>query len=226
MSIQTETIADTARAEFAALVGAKDWARARGLTLRRLACAPTDEERFIWLNNLSVVEWGRGRHAEALVTLDEAAPFGEKVFDHFLLGNHHNNRALPLRALGRLRESADEYGMAAVHYEIAGRRDRQAIVLNNLAVLMIEGHRADEAAVKADEARKILAGIGLYQLAAEAARTLAEAYAILAAAEAKRFSSPRPCQAATGGSPGTQAGGPGSGAWAAGFEIETWPPRG
>jgi tetratricopeptide (TPR) repeat protein len=112
---------------------------------------------------LTVVEASAGRHADALRVLTETAPLLEKVTNHALRGNFHNERALILRRLGTAENSPDyfdraiiEHTAAIFHYEQAGDERYKATNENNLAFLLYKLGRYSETHAHLNRARRVL----------------------------------------------------------------------
>jgi tetratricopeptide (TPR) repeat protein len=181
----TDTVAETARAEFARLDAAKDWPAARDLALSALALSDTRLDRFVWLCNLSVALWGLCRFRAAHSALNAAAQLLTHVSDPWLLGNYHNNRALA--HLGRRRRKGVCAELAAAfveldeaerQYEAAGARDKQAMVANNVGCLYVEAGEPDRAIPYLNRAAGIYDALGeaYDRQLGEVYKSLAEAY--------------------------------------------------
>jgi DNA-binding NtrC family response regulator len=120
------------------------------------------EQRARALLNSTMVEISTMHFDEALRLMTMAAPLFDKINNHVLKGNFHNQLALVLRKLGTLERRPDytdraivEYAAASYHYERAGNERYRASVENNLAFLLFTIGNFPEAHKHLDRAKRL-----------------------------------------------------------------------
>ncbi|HEV8431085.1 MAG TPA: tetratricopeptide repeat protein [Pyrinomonadaceae bacterium] len=123
-----------------------------------LSRASSVENRVRILINRAIVEIFSNRLDEALNHLSEAAPLLEEIDDHATHGRYHMQRAIAFKRLGR-RDNLDraliENAAASFHLEQARHARYLARVENNIAGILMELQRFDEALEHLNKARQI-----------------------------------------------------------------------
>ena len=111
---------------------------------------------------LTIVEGSANRFSDALRILTEYAPLFEKITNHTIKGNYHNNLAVFLRNLGASENREDyldrafvEYEAASYHFEQAGHMPFYALVENNLGFILYKAGKYAESHTHLDRARRI-----------------------------------------------------------------------
>lgn len=146
--------------------GAFDEARAMLAEARQRQLPEGSEQKARVLLNLAVVERSATRLDDALRIHLEAAPLFERITNHALKGNYHNQFALVLRAVGTAYKREDyldraliEYTAASYHYEQARNSRYRAAVENNLGFLFLSKNRITEAREHLEHARRLYVGL-------------------------------------------------------------------
>ena len=124
-----------------------------------LSRATTVENRVRILINKAIVEIFSNRNDEALKQLSQVAPLLEQIDDHATHGRYHMQRALAFKRLGgqeNLDRALIENAAASFHLEQAGHTRYVARVQNNIAFILIEFGRYDEALEHLNNARQVL----------------------------------------------------------------------
>jgi tetratricopeptide (TPR) repeat protein len=128
--------------------------------LERLAAGGNTKARA--LLKLATVEWSAGRCNVALAILMDNANVFEKVSNHTIRGNYHNELAIVLRNLATSEKRADyfkraiiEYAEADRHFKLAHNVVFRADVKNNLGFLLFKLLRFKEAHEHLDQARRL-----------------------------------------------------------------------
>jgi tetratricopeptide (TPR) repeat protein len=110
----------------------------------------------------AIVEWGAGKHKDALGILTRYAPLFEKIKSHSIKGGYHNQLAIAFRNLAPSEKREDyldrafiEYAAASYHFEQAGHTRYRANVENNLGFLHFKAGRLKEAHEHLDRARRL-----------------------------------------------------------------------
>lgn len=118
------------------------------------------------LLKLITVEWSASRYNVALEILTDNAFLFERVTNHTIKGNYHNEFAIVLRNLATSEKREDffpraiaEYEQADLHFKLAGNTIYRADVKNNLGFLLYKLSRFKEAHEYLDQARRLTAGI-------------------------------------------------------------------
>jgi tetratricopeptide (TPR) repeat protein len=123
-----------------------------------LSRATTVENRVRIVINQAIVEIFSNRNDEALKLLGQAAPLLEQIQDHAVHGRYHMQRAIAFKRLGGL-ENLDraliENAAASFHLEHARHTRYLARVENNIAFILMEFQRHDEALEHLNKAREI-----------------------------------------------------------------------
>jgi tetratricopeptide (TPR) repeat protein len=114
------------------------------------------------LLKLVTVEWSASRYNVALGILNDNAYLFEKVTNHTIRGNYHNELAIVLRNLATSEKRSDyfhqaikEYGKADHHFTLAKNTIFRADVKNNLGFLLYKLSRFKEAHEYLDQARRL-----------------------------------------------------------------------
>lgn len=114
------------------------------------------------LFGLSVVEWSASRFKESLRILTENAPLFKKINNHALQGAYHMQVGMTLRKLVTPESKAIEfnrilweYTEADRHFKAAHNRILRALVLNNIAYVLCDQSRFNEAHESLNQARRL-----------------------------------------------------------------------
>jgi tetratricopeptide (TPR) repeat protein len=128
--------------------------------LERLAAGGHTKARA--LLKLATVEWSAGRTNVALAILMDNSNVFEKVTNHTVRGNYHNELAIVLRNLATSEKRRDyfkraisEYAEADRHFKLAHNVVFRADVKNNLGFLLFKLLRFKEAHEHLDQARRL-----------------------------------------------------------------------
>jgi len=128
--------------------------------LERLAAGGHTKARA--LLKLATVEWSAGRSHVALAILMDNSNVFEKVTNHTVRGNYHNELAIVLRNLATSEKRGDyfkraisEYAEADLHFKLAHNVVFRADVKNNLGFLLFKLLRFKEAHEQLDQARRL-----------------------------------------------------------------------
>jgi tetratricopeptide (TPR) repeat protein len=113
-----------------------------------------DEQRGKILIGRTLVEIASGRYFEALETLESARSDFEKA-SHALKGRWHGHKAVTLRRLGKIDEAIMGFTAAIYHYEQAGHERYCGNNLNNLAMLLWQVGRYQQAHEHLNKAHQI-----------------------------------------------------------------------
>jgi tetratricopeptide (TPR) repeat protein len=115
------------------------------------------------LLRLAILEWSASRHDDALRILGDNAPLFEKITNHAIKGNYHNQFALVLRELGSsqkrddyFRRAIKAYQQADHHFKLARNTVFRAAVKNNLGFILKKLSRFKEAHRYLGEARRLM----------------------------------------------------------------------
>jgi tetratricopeptide (TPR) repeat protein len=118
------------------------------------------------LLKLATVEWSATRCNVALEILTNNANVFEKVTNHTIRGNYHNELAIVLRNIATAEKREDyfkraikEYAEADRHFKLAHNVVFRADVKNNLGFLLFKLSRFKEAHGHLDQARRLTASI-------------------------------------------------------------------
>jgi len=118
------------------------------------------------LLKLATVEWSSGRYNAALELLTTHASVFEKVTNHTIKGNYHNELAIVLRNLGTadkkeryFKRALTEYGLADRHFKLARNVVFRADVKNNLGFLLFKTGRFKEAHGQLEQARRLTSSV-------------------------------------------------------------------
>ena len=118
------------------------------------------------LLRLAILEWSASRHDDARKILTENASLFEKISNHAIKGNYHNQLALVLRELGSALKSDDyfrkairAYQQADHHFKLARNTVFRADVKNNLGFILKKLNRFKEAHRYLGEARRLMASV-------------------------------------------------------------------
>jgi tetratricopeptide (TPR) repeat protein len=118
------------------------------------------------LLKLITVEWSASRYNAALTILSDNASVFERVTNHTIRGNYHNEFAIVLRNLATSEKRDDyfeqaitEYEQADRHFKLAGNVVYRADVQNNLGFLFYKLSRIENAHEYLDHARRLTIGI-------------------------------------------------------------------
>ena len=123
-----------------------------------LSRATSVENRVRVLINKAIVEIFSNRLDGALRELDHAAPLLEQIDDHATHGRYHMQRAIAFKRLGgqeNLDRALIENAAATFHLEQARHTRYLARVENNIAFILMEFERHDEALEHLNKARQI-----------------------------------------------------------------------
>lgn len=123
-----------------------------------LSRSMTVENRVRILINRAIVEIFSNRIDEALAELNQAAPLLEQIEDHATRGRYHMQRAIAYKRLGgrdNLDRALIENAAASFHLEHAQHIRYRARVENNIACILMQLERYDEALEHLDAARQI-----------------------------------------------------------------------
>lgn len=127
-----------------------------------LSRATDVENRVRILINKAIVEIFSNRIDEALSQLTQAAPLLDQVEDHATHGRYHMQRAIAFRRRGgveNLDRALIENAAASFHLEQARHRRYLARVENNIAFILMEVERYDEAIEHLDRARQMFTAL-------------------------------------------------------------------
>jgi tetratricopeptide (TPR) repeat protein len=118
------------------------------------------------LLKLTTVEWSASRYNVALGVLTDNASLFDRVTNHTIRGNYHNEFAIVLRNLATSEKNDDyfqrairEYEQADYHFKLAGNIIYRADVKNNLGFLYFKLSRFKKAHEYLDQARRLTASI-------------------------------------------------------------------
>lgn len=118
------------------------------------------------LLKLTAVEWSASRFNVALEILTDSASLFEKVANHTIRGNYHNELAIVLRHLATSDKINDYFQRAIIEYQeadhcfqLAKNKVFQATVKNNLGFLLYKLSRFKDAHKYLDEARRLAVSI-------------------------------------------------------------------
>jgi tetratricopeptide (TPR) repeat protein len=118
------------------------------------------------LLKLTTVEWFASRYHVALGILTDNASLFERVTNHTIRGNYHNEFAIVLRNLATSEKRDDyfqravtEYEKADHHFKLANNIIYRADVKNNLGFLLYKLSRFNEAHEYLDQARRLTVSI-------------------------------------------------------------------
>lgn len=123
-----------------------------------LSRATSVENRVRILINKAIVEIFSNRLDAALKELDQAAPLLERIDDHATHGRYHMQRAIAFKRVGgqeNLDRALIENAAATFHLEQARHTRYLARVENNIAFILMEFDRHNEALEHLNKARQI-----------------------------------------------------------------------
>lgn len=133
--------------------------------LQKLTTEGTTRARA--LTKLVIIENSAARHTDALKLLTENALLFEKISNHTVKGDYHNELAITLEEIAASEKRADyfqraikEYEAADHHFKLARNPVFRASVKNNVAVLLSSLSRFKEAHKYLDEARRLTVSFG------------------------------------------------------------------
>lgn len=133
--------------------------------LQKLTTEGTTRARAI--TKLVIIENSAARHTEALKLLTENASLFEKLTNHTVKGDYHNELAITFEEMAASEKLADyfqraikEYIAADHHFKLAKNLPFRASVKNNIAVLLSNLSRFKEAHKYLSEARRLTASLG------------------------------------------------------------------
>jgi tetratricopeptide (TPR) repeat protein len=116
---------------------------------------------------LVTIENSAARHTDALKLLTENASLFEKIANHTVKGDYHNEFAITLEEIAASENRADyfqlavkEYLAADHHFKLARNTVFRASVKNNIGVLLFNLSRFKEAHKYLDEARRLTTRFG------------------------------------------------------------------
>jgi tetratricopeptide (TPR) repeat protein len=111
---------------------------------------------------LVTIENSAARHTDALKLLTENASLFEKIVNHTVKGDYHNEFAITLEEIAASENRADyfqravrEYLAADHHFKLAKNAVFRASVKNNIGVLLFNLSRFEDAHKYLDEARRL-----------------------------------------------------------------------
>jgi tetratricopeptide (TPR) repeat protein len=129
-------------------------------SLQKLTTEGTTRARA--LLKLVTIENSAARHSDALKLLTENASLFEKVNNHTVRGDYHNELAITLEEIAASEKRVDyfqqalkEYVAAEHHFKLAKNPVYRASVKNNISVLLSNLSRFKEAHKYLDEARRL-----------------------------------------------------------------------
>jgi tetratricopeptide (TPR) repeat protein len=120
------------------------------------------------LLKLATVEWADSRFSDALQILNDNANLFQKLTNHTLQGNYHNELAVVLRHLAKadvarrealLQKAVVEFGKADHHFQLAKNNVFRSSVKNNVALILLNLSKFKEAHKYLDQARRLAATI-------------------------------------------------------------------
>jgi tetratricopeptide (TPR) repeat protein len=118
------------------------------------------------LLKLTTVEWSASRYYVALRILTDNASLFQRVTNHTIKANYHNELAIVLRNLATsekrdnyFRQAISEYEQADLHLKLVGNIIYRAEVKNNLGFLYFKLSRFKKAHEYLDQARRLTASI-------------------------------------------------------------------
>jgi tetratricopeptide (TPR) repeat protein len=144
-----------------------------------LSRATTVENRVRILINKAIVEIFSNRLDEALKQLGQAAPLLEHIEDHATHGRYHMQRAIAFKRLGghdNLDRALIENAAASFHLEQARHTRYLARVENNIAFILMDFQRHDEALEHLNKARHIFTELSDRGSVAQVNETLARVF--------------------------------------------------
>ena len=149
--------------------------------LQNLPPAGTTRARSIL--KLVTIENSAARHVDALKLLTENASLFEKIQNHTVKGDYHNDLAITLEEIAASEKRADyfqraikEYVAADHHFRLAKNLVFRASVKNNVGVLLSSLLRFKEAHKYLDEARRLTISLGDKATTAQIDWTRAEVF--------------------------------------------------
>ena len=112
---------------------------------------------------LAFVEWAESRHKEVLRILTENATFFERISNHTFKGTYHNQLGITFRVIGStskkrrdyFQRAISEYHAADEEFKLARNLVYRAHVKNNIAYVLRELHRFQEAHDYLEQARRL-----------------------------------------------------------------------
>jgi tetratricopeptide (TPR) repeat protein len=112
---------------------------------------------------LTFVEWAESRHKEVLRILTENAAFFERISNHTFKGTYHNQLGITFRVIGStskkrrdyFQRAISEYHAANEEFKLARNLVYRAHVKNNIAYVLRELHRFQEAHDYLEQARRL-----------------------------------------------------------------------
>lgn len=118
------------------------------------------------LLRLAILEWSASRYSDAFKILNDNARLFEKITNHAVKGNYHNQLAIVLRNLGTSEKRDDYFQRAIIEYRAADHHFKEAQniafradVKNNLGFLLFKLSRHREALKYVAEARRLAVSV-------------------------------------------------------------------
>jgi tetratricopeptide (TPR) repeat protein len=144
---------------------------------------PVGTTRARSILKLVTIENSAARHIDALNLLTENASLFERIQNHTVTGDYHNDLAITLEEIAASEKRADyfqraitEYVAADHHFRLAKNRVFRASVKNNVGVLLSSLLRFKEAHKYLDEARRLTVSLGDKATTAQIDWTRAEVF--------------------------------------------------
>ncbi len=141
------------------------------------------EQRLRALLNRAIIERVSTRYEDALRTHQEAAPLFDSSANDNLKGKFHNEYATVLKNFGLARNREDyvdqaliEYYAALFHVEKAGNKRFRAMIENNIAYLLAQVGKSEEAIKHLDQARALFSALKDKGMVAQVDDTRARAF--------------------------------------------------
>jgi tetratricopeptide (TPR) repeat protein len=152
MKTETRALADE-------LLADSDFNGARDLLNESLKALPSDDvdERLAILNLLCKVERASGNLNEALRIHLESYPLAQLTTRHFLKWKFHNGLGITYRRLGNPDRALIEYEAVRFHAEEAGNAEDLGYAIVNIAMVLCELNRTDEARAHLEQGRALFA---------------------------------------------------------------------
>jgi tetratricopeptide (TPR) repeat protein len=124
--------------------------------------SPEGTARARAITKLVIIENSAARHSDALKILTENASLFEKIANHTVRGDYHNELAITLEEIGAAEKRNDylqlaikEYEAADHHFKLARNSIYRASVKNNIAVLLSRLSQFKEAHKYLNDARRL-----------------------------------------------------------------------
>lgn len=152
MNVSTTELIENERLLAISLWRGGQYAEAREVIKLALSRGVNTEQKIALSINLAQVERGAGNAETALKILKGVAAEIESYFSPLIKGKYFNQLGSVYFTLGRIDDAFEAFTAASVWYERAKEWRLRADVENNIAVLMIETRRFDEAHEHLDDA--------------------------------------------------------------------------